>query len=203
MIKESDRFAFGDVLKNPDMAERYEAMISMGEAGSLPTEELGRLCLRDDEPFIRKRALAMLATRREKGYLDILCEALRDRDPMVRIIAAEHLHACALEGEKVRLVEVLKPLLRDSDPGVRTRVVSLLINSREKGITELVLEVFFEVLDRGRNQEEIDRHAVLVALLRDRKVPKHLSKKLDSLAEEKKLRGLLALRRAGIEVASS
>ena len=180
------------------MAARYEAMLGLGEEGHLRKEVLERLCLHDEEAFIRKRALRMLAVRREEGYLDVLNKALQDSDPMVRIIAAEQLYYRALEGEDIRLGESLKPLLRDSDPGVRSRAISLLVNSDEKKKNELVLDLFFDAIDSTRKQDEIHQIAAFVSLLKDRKVSKLLRKRLDRLDEEKRMKAIRALEQEGI-----
>jgi HEAT repeat protein len=182
------------------MAERYEAMLGLGGDGRLLKETLERLCLHDEEPFIRKRALRILAVRREKGYLDILRKALQDSDPMVRIVAAEQLHYQAKEGKDIRLGECFKPLLRDSDPTVRSRIVSLLVNSDEKQKNELVLDLFFDIVDSTTRPEDIQQIATFVSMLRDRRIPKLLRKRLDRLDEEKRMKGIKALEQEGMVI---
>ncbi len=200
MSREQGNIVEKNGMKDLDMAGRYEAMLSLGREGRLHKEVLERLCIQDDEPFIRKRALRMLAARKDKGYLDVLHQAMGDPDPMVRTVAAEQLFYCAREGENVRLGDSLKPLLYDSDVGVRTRAISLLVMSGEKGTAELVLNVFFHALERGKGQEEINQIASLMSLLKGRKVEKLLRKRLESLDDERRRTGVGALQHEGIEI---
>jgi len=189
-----------DFPEGSGMVERYEAMLGLGGDGSLRKETLERLCLNDEEPFIRKRALRILAVRREEGYLDILRKALQDSDPMVRIVAAEQLHYQAREGKDIRLGECLKPLLRDNDPCVRSRAISLLVNSDEKQKNELVLDLFIDVIDSATRPEDIQQIATFVSLLRDRRVPRLLKKRLDRLDAEKRMKCIRALEQEGMVI---
>ncbi len=188
-------------MENIDMAGRYEAMLSLGREGHLNKEVLERLCIHDDEPFIRKRALRMLAARKDEGYLDVLHQAMLDPDPMVRTVAAEQIYYSAQEGERVRLGDSLKPLLYDSDVGVRTRAISLLVMSGAKETVELVLDLFFRAIESGKGQEEINQIASLMSLLKGRKVEKLLRKRLEGLDDERRRAGVGALRHEGIEIA--
>lgn len=187
-------------LSDLDMSGRYEAMLNLGQEGQLRTEVLERLCIEDDEPFIRKRALRMLAARKDEGYIDVLHQAIRDMDPMVRTVAAEQLYYSAQGGEKVRLGDSLKPLLYDGDVGVRTRAISLLVMSGEKEAAELIVGLFFHAIESGKGQEEINQIASLLSLLKGRKVEKLLKKRLDGLDDERRRVGVGALRHEGIEI---
>ena len=200
MNQETRDFAKEDAWDGLDMAGRYEAMLTLGREGRLQREVLERLCLRDEEPFVRKRALRMLAARREEGYLDVLHEAMRDPDPMVRIVAAEQLTHCAQEGEDVRLAVSLRPLLYDEDVGVRARAVSLLASSGVKEAPELVLDLFFDAVESGKDRDEINQIASIMCLLKGRKVGRLLKKRLQRLDDEKRAVGAGALRHGGIEI---
>jgi HEAT repeat protein len=189
-----------DELASPDMAKRYEAMIRLEADRRLGDDDLERLALRDGEPFIRKRALRMLTEKRAEGYLRILRQALQDDDSMVRIIAAEMLHSLYEEGERIRIVDLLAPLLRDRDHGVRSRVTSLLLCTGEKRAEELVVDLFIEGLERKAGPGEIARLASLVSMLKVKKVAGLLRKKLDRLDEEKRNMGLEGLEREGIDI---
>jgi HEAT repeat protein len=200
MDKDINNSVLGESLDSRDMAGRYEAMLKMDESGLLQKNELEKLCLRDLDPFIRKRALRLLADRKEAGYIEVLRSALHDGDPMVRIVAAEQAYNCANEGEEISLADYLKPLLRDTDQGVCLRVISLLINSDEKEATRLVLEVFLEALESGEDRMELDRSALLLSLLKGPKIAKLLKKRLDLFEEEKRLKGLRSLEQVGIDL---
>ncbi len=192
-----------NTLRDLDMTGRYEAMLVLGDESRLRMDTLEHLCLEDGEPFIRKRALRMISARKEKGFVDVLCKALADDDPMIRIIAAEHIYHAALEGEMVNLCEALKPLLSDADPSVRLRSASLLIDSREKNAMGLVLGFFVEALETDKDEREIVRIASLMGRTRDRKMTRLLRKMMDSLDEKTRLRGMKTLKREGIELSRS
>lgn len=192
-----------DTLRDLDMTGRYEAMLVLGDESRLRMDTLERLCLEDEEPFIRKRALRMLSARKVKGFVDVLCRALADDDPMIRIIAAEHIYHAALDGERVSLCEILKPLLNDADPGVRLRSASLLIDSREKGAMGLVLGIFVEALETHKDDREIVRIASLVGQTRDSKTTRLLRRMMDRLDEKTRQRGMKTLEREGIELSRS
>jgi HEAT repeat protein len=181
------------------MSERYEAMLGLEASGRLRDVELKNLCLRDVDPFIRKRALRLLGETRGEAGLSILREALADGDPMVRIVAAEQVFALAEERERIPLQDILKPLFRDADPGVRSRALSLLIRSQEKGALDLLVELFFETLEESDSAAPT-QIANLLAMIMGRRTDRQLRKRFDRLDEETRSRAERALEAGGIDL---
>jgi HEAT repeat protein len=186
-------------LKHPDMAGRYEAMLALEAAGRLRDEDLRDLCLRDEAPFIRKRALRIAGESRGEAMLPVLREALADGDPMVRIVAAEQIHALALGGRGIALGEALEPLFRDPDPGVRGRALSLFVHADERRGGELLVDLFIESLD-GRDDEATARIATILGPVWGRRTERRLRKQLDRLDGESRHRADRALDAGGIRL---
>ena len=107
-------------LQSPDYAaEAALALSVMGPDAFTPLAN----ALKSDEPEVRKEAVRSLGKLQERAPLDAdhvippLLDALADRDPGVRAVAATYLGIIHQHGEDV--VPALADLLKDESPEVR------------------------------------------------------------------------------------
>jgi HEAT repeat protein len=114
-------------LKSPDYAaEAALALSVMGPEAFTPLAD----ALTSPEPVVRKEALRSMGKLQQRAPLDVnhvippLLDALADRDPGVRTIAATYLGIIHQHGEEV--VPALVEMLKDEHPEVRTAAATAL-----------------------------------------------------------------------------
>lgn len=102
---------------------RLNAVSALGEVGDeRASEALVSLCLRDPYYPVRFEAAESLRKVNDKRAVDMLAEALLDKDPAIRLRAAE---ALGKAGDR-RAVGALSSALKDDDEAVRNEAMASL-----------------------------------------------------------------------------
>lgn len=122
-----------EALQSPNMATRYLAWEELNALGERAEKELAKLW-KNGEPRMRARALQLLA--REKRGEKYLKQALRDKNPDIRIAAIRTARETEFD-----LTPFLKHLAKDSSPQVRRECALALRHNYSPAAAEIWAEL--------------------------------------------------------------